>query len=63
MTLEHPDLGKHSVHTSSFRLSGISSIPARPAPRLGEHTAAICTELLQVPEEEFARLLVEGVLE
>ncbi|MFH1087249.1 MAG: CoA transferase, partial [Chloroflexota bacterium] len=43
----------------------LSRTPAvlRPTPRVGEHTYAICKEVLNMPDGEFVRLLNAGVLE
>ncbi len=35
----------------------------RGAPRLGEHTEYVCSEILKMTNEEFVQLLNEGVFE
>jgi benzylsuccinate CoA-transferase BbsF subunit len=61
--LDHESVGKHAVFRQGFILS--QNPPPHPtaAPRLGEHTYHICKEILQMPDEEIATLLDEGILQ
>ena len=46
-----------------FVMSKTPAEPTMAAPCLGEHTEYICKEFLKMPEEEFDRLLINGVFE
>ena len=61
--LNHPEIGQHSYDTFPFRLSKSSAEPRMPGPCLGEHNEYVCTELIGMSDEEFARLMSEGVFE
>jgi len=60
--LEHPIIGKCRHPAPPIKLS---ESPSRVAtsPLLGEHTEYICTQILGLSEEEFARLVAEGVFD
>ncbi len=49
--------------TQSFRVAGCRPGPHLAAPLLGEHTHAICREVLELSEEEIARFAAAGVFE
>jgi benzylsuccinate CoA-transferase BbsF subunit len=58
---EHPYLGKlNFYHPPGFRLSKADAEVAAPS-LLGEHTKYICTEILDMSNEEYSQLLQEGV--
>ena len=61
--LSHPEIGRHSVHSQAFQMAGIDTGPAFAAPTLGEHTYAICRDILCISEEDIAELTAEGVFE
>ena len=61
--LEHPELGSHAVHAQAFRIEGIDAGPAHCAPLLGEHTYAICREVLCMSPDEIAELTTQGAFE
>lgn len=61
--LDHPELGNHAVLTQSFRIDSMRPGPWRPAPLLGEHTHAICKEILGMSDEEIAELTAKGIFE
>jgi len=42
--VEHPGLGRFLTTGSPLRFGGATRVPARPAPRLGEHTAEVLRE-------------------
>ena len=54
--LNHPEMGLHYTHTSTFRLSDVDPSPTLRAPLLGEHTYSICKDFLGLPENEIATL-------
>jgi len=62
-TLEHPEIGHHSYDSLPFRLSHTPSGPTRPGPCLGEHNEYVYTQILGLPDEEFVRLMGEGVFD
>jgi benzylsuccinate CoA-transferase BbsF subunit len=57
--LQHPDLGWHTTHTSTFRLSDAEGLPGMRAPLLGEHTYSICKDVLGIPDDLIARYYEE----
>ena len=61
--LEQQDLGRMAFEGPSFAASGMSDIALFQAPRLGEHTQEICSELLGMQPAEIDRLLESGALE
>ena len=61
--LDHPEAGHTAYDGVPFRLSATPGEPRLPAPGLGEHTEFVCKEILQMVDEEFDELLVEGVVE
>jgi benzylsuccinate CoA-transferase BbsF subunit len=60
---EHKELGKFSHLGQPSRLSKTPARLYRAAPCLGESTEYICRELLGIPDEEFVRLMQEGVFD
>ncbi len=60
--LDHPEVGEHRVPGPAFKLSK-SSYEVRRAPLLGEHNEYALKELLGMPDDEIAELVIEGVLE
>jgi crotonobetainyl-CoA:carnitine CoA-transferase CaiB-like acyl-CoA transferase len=63
VSLDHPAAGPMVHEGVAVRLSATPGGVLRPAPRLGEHTAEVLTELLAMPEAEIERLTAAGVLE
>jgi benzylsuccinate CoA-transferase BbsF subunit len=61
--LDHPAVGRHPVQRSEFRLSQAAAEHRWAAPLIGQHTAQVCKEILDMSEDEIATLLAEGVLE
>lgn len=61
--LTHPEIGSHAVHSQAFQMTGVESGPAFAAPMLGEHTYAICRDILCLSEEEIAELTAQGAFE
>jgi crotonobetainyl-CoA:carnitine CoA-transferase CaiB-like acyl-CoA transferase len=61
--IEQQDLGSITLEGPCFRATGMTGPKEEQAPRLGEHTVAICRDLLGLPEQEVERLVASGVLE
>jgi benzylsuccinate CoA-transferase BbsF subunit len=61
--LDHPYLGKlNFYHPPGFTLSKAPAKVARP-PLVGEYNKYICTELLDMPDDEFKELMQQGVFD
>lgn len=60
---EKPDIGRHPVQRSEFRLSGAAAARNWPTPLIGEHTRRVCREMLGMTDAEIEPLIAEGVLE
>jgi benzylsuccinate CoA-transferase BbsF subunit len=61
--MDHPEMGDFTHLGESFMLSKTPSQAFSPSPLLGEHTEQICTELLGMKDDEFVRLMADGVFE
>jgi crotonobetainyl-CoA:carnitine CoA-transferase CaiB-like acyl-CoA transferase len=61
--LDQPDIGPLVLDGQSFHASDMKLPAQRPAPRLGEHTRAICAQDLRLPDDQIAALFESGVLE
>jgi benzylsuccinate CoA-transferase BbsF subunit len=61
--MDHPELGRHPVQRSEFRLSCAPAEHHWPAPCLGEHTVQVCKEILGMSEDAINALIEEHVLE
>jgi|YNPBryunderm2012_1023409.scaffolds.fasta_scaffold03839_4 2-methylfumaryl-CoA isomerase len=59
--LEQPGIGAYLAPATPLAFSQVERLPARPAPRLGEHTDEILSEL-GLSDGEIARLHDEGVV-
>ncbi|MEJ2110271.1 MAG: CoA transferase, partial [Acidobacteriota bacterium] len=59
--VDHKELGSFAHLGQPSRLSETPARLYRSAPSLGEHTEYICSEILGISEDEFARYLSEGV--
>ena len=60
---EHPEVGRVKLPGNPIKISGMAGTPSRPAPRLGEHTDAVLTELLKLPPERIAALRKAGAIQ
>ena len=60
--LNHPEMGAHFYEDSSWRFSRTPAEVKR-SPLFAEHNEYVYTKILGLPDEEFAQLLAEGVLE
>lgn len=61
--LNHEYAGKHAVFSQSFILSKSPLPVPKPAPKIGEHTFKICKEILNMTDEEAAKLIGDGILQ
>jgi benzylsuccinate CoA-transferase BbsF subunit len=61
--LEHSEIGRHRYLMPPFRLSKTPGGPDMPAPCLGQHNEHVYREILGLSDEEFVRLLNEGVFD
>jgi benzylsuccinate CoA-transferase BbsF subunit len=61
--MDHPEMGEFTHLGESFMLSKTPSKAFSPSPLLGEHTEQIFTELLGMKDDEFVRLMADGVFE
>jgi crotonobetainyl-CoA:carnitine CoA-transferase CaiB-like acyl-CoA transferase len=62
-TVTHPVVGTHEYPTLPLRLAAHPERwYERPAPTLGEHTAAVLRELLGIDDREIARLGADGII-
>ena len=61
--LEHPTMGARTYDSPAFRLSKTPGGPWKAAPLLGEDTERVLKATLNLSDEEFTELLVEGALE
>lgn len=59
--MEHPEMGRMSYSGMPIKMSKTPYRITRGAPCLGEHTAYICMELLNMPGDDFAQLMNDGV--
>jgi crotonobetainyl-CoA:carnitine CoA-transferase CaiB-like acyl-CoA transferase len=61
--IEHPYIGKKNFyHPPGFTLSQARAELSRPT-YLGEYTEYICTNILGIPDQEFAQMMQEGVFD
>ena len=60
--LEHPEIGSYRNTRSPYVLSK-SPCELRRAPLLGEHNEYAMKEVLGLPDEEIAELVIDGVIE
>ncbi len=60
--VEHPAAGLRPVTTLPWAADGQRGDALRPAPTFGQHNHWVLKELLQLPGEEYERLLASGVI-
>ena len=60
-TVQQPGVGELLSSSTPFDFSGIERQPARPAPRLGEHTEQVLHQLLGTTQAEYGRMLEAGI--
>ncbi len=61
-TVEQAGVGRLMVNTQPLHFSEAGRVPPSGAPRLGEHTEAVLTEILGLPSAAYARLCDAGVV-
>ena len=61
--MEHPEVGRHPVQRSEFRLSRATAEHLWPAPNIGQHTVHVCQEILGMSEDDINALIEADVLE
>jgi crotonobetainyl-CoA:carnitine CoA-transferase CaiB-like acyl-CoA transferase len=61
--LDHPRMGRRAYEAPGFRLSLTPEHLSRPGPLLGQHNDYVWRELVGIPEEDLAQLIVEGAFE
>jgi crotonobetainyl-CoA:carnitine CoA-transferase CaiB-like acyl-CoA transferase len=59
---DHPDVGRVRVPGNPIKMSEAPATPSRPAPRLGEHTEAVLTRLLNLSAAEIAALRAQDAI-
>jgi len=59
--IDVPDVGKHLIYGSPWRLTATPTQSRGAAPRLGEHTRAVLAERLGMDDAEYQRLADAGV--
>lgn len=59
---DHPDVGKVRLPGNPIKMSGMEGTISKPAPRLGEHTDAVLSSLLDLSEQRIAELRSEGAI-
>ncbi len=62
-SMHHDELGDYPFMAPSIMLSKTPHEARMPAPCLGQHTQYVCQEFLGMSDEEFVRLLADGVFE
>jgi crotonobetainyl-CoA:carnitine CoA-transferase CaiB-like acyl-CoA transferase len=60
--MEHGVIGRHAYDAPAWKLSETPAQPLRAGPTLGEHSEAICREILGLNDDAIAELVVEGIL-
>lgn len=59
---DHPDVGRVRLPGNPIKMSGVTGTISKPAPRLGEHTDAVLTELLALTPEQIAQLRTQRAI-
>ena len=59
---DHPVVGPRPMGAFSWTVNGRQPAVPRSAPLLGEHNKKVFQELLQVSDQDFERLLENGVI-
>jgi len=59
---DHPDVGKVRLPGNPIKMSGVTGTISKPAPRLGEHTDAILSQLLGLTADQIASLRQQGAI-
>ena len=59
---DHPEVGRVRLPGNPIKMSGVRGTISKPAPRLGEHTDAVLSELLGLSRDEIARLRAQSAV-
>jgi 2-methylfumaryl-CoA isomerase len=59
--VEQPGIGRYPMPGLPLEFSAMPREATRPAPRLGEHTDQVLSEVLGLPDREIARLHDAGI--
>src|SRR3954468_17578248 len=59
--IDQPGIGRYPMPGLPLEFSASPRQPTRPAPRLGEHTEQVLSEVLRLPTAEIARLRDAGI--
>jgi crotonobetainyl-CoA:carnitine CoA-transferase CaiB-like acyl-CoA transferase len=59
---DHPDVGRVRMPGNPIRMSGVTETKSTPAPRLGEHTDRVLSELLAISPQRIAQLRADGAI-
>ena len=59
---DHPDVGRVRLPGNPIKMSGVNGTISRPAPRLGEHTDGVLSELLSLSGDQIAALRAAGAV-
>jgi len=62
VAVEHPRHGPLPTLGTPIKVDGATELPVTAAPRLGEHTDALLSGLLEYPAERLVALRREGVV-
>jgi 2-methylfumaryl-CoA isomerase len=60
--VEQPGIGSYLMPATPMDFSQVARLPARPAPRLGEHTDEILLDVLGLSSREVGQLHDEGIV-
>ncbi len=61
-TVDQPGIGHYLTPGLPFDFAAAPRLPARPAPRLGEHTDAVLAQVLGLSSAEIGRLHDNGIV-
>ena len=62
-SIEHPEIGTHTLYGNSYILSKTPYHIQKPAPIIGQDNEYICTQFLGMSDQEFLELLQDNVFE
>jgi len=60
--VDHPEVGRYHAEGPPFAFSKTPFKIDRPAPRIGEHNELVFKKFVGLPDEEYDRLVKEGVI-
>ena len=63
VAIEHPEMGRHHYEGHAFRMSRTPGQLRAPSPLLGQHSHLVLTDILEMSDEEIARLVEAEALE